>query len=122
MRPEDLFFLQIQGSGVLTFDDGRRQKAVYAAKSDDEAKTTGSENALVRFIHSLKSAAGEEVTIDYALQTAVPDWEMACHCRSPYCRKRIRGDDWMRPDLQELYRGHFSPFLNRRIEAMDAEE
>jgi len=38
-------------------------KAVYAAKSDDAAKTTGSENALVRFIHSLKSAAGEEVTL-----------------------------------------------------------
>ena len=31
MRPEDLFFLQIQGSGVLTFPDGRRMKAVYAA-------------------------------------------------------------------------------------------
>lgn len=31
MRPEDLFFLQIQGSGVLTFPDGRRRKAVFAA-------------------------------------------------------------------------------------------
>ena len=33
MRPEDLFFLQIQGSGVLTLDDGRRMKAVYAANN-----------------------------------------------------------------------------------------
>ena len=31
MRPEDLFFLQIQGSGVLTFPNGRRAKAVFAA-------------------------------------------------------------------------------------------
>lgn len=31
MRPEDLFFLQIQGSGVLTFPSGRRTKAVFAA-------------------------------------------------------------------------------------------
>jgi membrane-bound lytic murein transglycosylase A len=31
MRPEDLFFLQVQGSGVLTFEDGRRKKAVFAA-------------------------------------------------------------------------------------------
>ena len=31
LRPEDLFFLQIQGSGVLTFPDGRRLKATYAA-------------------------------------------------------------------------------------------
>jgi membrane-bound lytic murein transglycosylase A len=30
MRPEDLFFLQIQGSGRLTFPDGRREQARYA--------------------------------------------------------------------------------------------
>jgi membrane-bound lytic murein transglycosylase A len=33
MRPEDLFFLQIQGSGVLTFDDGKRVKALYAGNN-----------------------------------------------------------------------------------------
>lgn len=31
MRPEELFFLQVQGSGVLTFEDGQRMKALYAA-------------------------------------------------------------------------------------------
>jgi len=30
MRPEDLFFLQIQGSGILDMPDGRRMRAVYA--------------------------------------------------------------------------------------------
>jgi len=33
MRPEELFFLQIQGSGVLTFEDGGRRKALYAANN-----------------------------------------------------------------------------------------
>jgi membrane-bound lytic murein transglycosylase A len=33
MRPEDLFFMQIQGSGVLDFPDGRRLKAVFAASN-----------------------------------------------------------------------------------------
>ncbi|HET6970075.1 MAG TPA: MltA domain-containing protein [Phenylobacterium sp.] len=33
MRPEELFFLQIQGSGVLVFEDGRRLKALYAANN-----------------------------------------------------------------------------------------
>lgn len=33
MRPEELFFLQIQGSGVLTFEDGSRRKALYAANN-----------------------------------------------------------------------------------------
>ncbi|WAC60066.1 MltA domain-containing protein [Brevundimonas sp. SL130] len=36
MRPEDLFFLQIQGSGYLTFEDGTRGRAAYAA---DNGKT-----------------------------------------------------------------------------------
>ena len=31
MRPEDLFFMQIQGSGVLDFPDGHRLKAGFAA-------------------------------------------------------------------------------------------
>ena len=31
MRAEDLFFLQIQGSGYLTFEDGSRARAAYAA-------------------------------------------------------------------------------------------
>jgi uncharacterized protein len=67
-------------------------------------------------------AGGEEVTVDYALQTSIPEWEMACQCGSPLCRKVLHGDDWMRPELQARYRGHFSPFLNRRIENMDAQD
>jgi membrane-bound lytic murein transglycosylase A len=31
MRPEDLFFMQIQGSGGIVFPDGTRMKALYAA-------------------------------------------------------------------------------------------
>ncbi|WP_293907526.1 MltA domain-containing protein [Phenylobacterium sp.] len=33
MRPEELFFLQVQGSGVLVFEDSRRLKALYAANN-----------------------------------------------------------------------------------------
>jgi len=33
MKPEDLFFLQIQGSGVLSFPDGTQLRAVYAANN-----------------------------------------------------------------------------------------
>jgi membrane-bound lytic murein transglycosylase A len=31
MRPEDLFFMQIQGSGYLSFEDGHEARAAYAA-------------------------------------------------------------------------------------------
>ena len=33
MRPEDLFFLQVQGSGVLALDDGSRRSAVFAGSN-----------------------------------------------------------------------------------------
>ena len=33
MRPEDLFFMQIQGSGVLVTPDGRRMRAVFAGSN-----------------------------------------------------------------------------------------
>jgi membrane-bound lytic murein transglycosylase A len=33
MRAEDLFFLQIQGSGTLVYPDGHRMKAVFAAQN-----------------------------------------------------------------------------------------
>lgn len=60
-------------------------------------------------------AAGEEVTIDYALFTASEDCSMRCNCGSAPCRGMIRGEDWRLPELQERYAGRFTPFLNARI-------
>ena len=61
--------------------------------------------------------SGEEVTVDYALFTTQSNWMLdnRCHCGSPYCRRIITGDDWRRKEVQERYRNHFSPFINRRI-------
>lgn len=58
---------------------------------------------------------GEEATVDYALATAEESWSMACRCATSSCRRVIRGSDWRRPELQERYRGHFSPFIERWI-------
>jgi SET domain-containing protein len=64
--------------------------------------------------------SGEEVTVDYALFTTQSNWMLdnRCHCGSPHCRHMITGDDWRRKDVQERYRNHFSPFINRRIERL----
>lgn len=67
-------------------------------------------------------AAGEELTIDYALfegdeEDAKP-WD--CRCGSPRCRRRITARDWRLTELQERYRDHFSPFINRRIGRLHA--
>ncbi|HET9823750.1 MAG TPA: SET domain-containing protein-lysine N-methyltransferase [Chitinophagaceae bacterium] len=61
-----------------------------------------------------------EVTVDYALFTTQSNWmlDTRCRCGSPHCRRIITGDDWRREDVQERYGGHFSPFINRRIERL----
>lgn len=78
-------------------------------------------NLWMRDAYSLEArrdiASGEEITVDYALLTGMSEWEMDCVCGSPLCRKVVRGTDWMRPELQERYRVHFSPFINDRIKA-----
>lgn len=62
-------------------------------------------------------APDEEITVDYALFTAQPDWklELPCNCGSPLCRREITGNNWKLPDVQTRYRDHFSPFINARI-------
>jgi SET domain-containing protein len=61
---------------------------------------------------------GEELTGDYVMWEAderyVRPWE--CACGSPLCRQTLAGLDWRLPELQARYRGHFSPFINARIE------
>ena len=66
-------------------------------------------------------AAGDEATIDYALMTVDPNWSMECNCGATRCRGRITGDDWRSPELQPIYREHWSPFIERRIADLNVE-
>ena len=49
----------------------------------------------------------EELTIDYAM-IANDDISMECSCESLNCRRIITGKDWMKPELQEKYKGYFT--------------
>ena len=60
-------------------------------------------------------AKGEEITLDYSTFCSMPDWKMQCNCKSQNCRGLVTGNDWALPQLQERYKGHFSPYLNKRI-------
>ena len=63
---------------------------------------------------------GEELTIDYATRNGGDHDEFACTCGATRCRGKVTGHDWMLPELQQRYHGEFSPYLARRIEALDA--
>ncbi|GAB4275671.1 MAG: hypothetical protein Kow0080_25300 [Candidatus Promineifilaceae bacterium] len=63
-------------------------------------------------------AIGEEICYDYATSDGSPYDEFTCLCGTPSCRKKITGEDWRRPELQQRYAGHFSPYLQRRIDQL----
>ena len=61
--------------------------------------------------------AGQEITYDDAMTNGTSRRRFVCHCNSIDCRGEITGDDWRQKNLQERYRGYFSPYLSRRIAA-----
>lgn len=61
---------------------------------------------------------GEELTFDYATCDSSPYDEFECECASASCRIKVTGEDWMSPTVRELRAGHFSPYLQSRIEAL----
>jgi hypothetical protein len=64
-------------------------------------------------------AAGEELTLDYAMFLTDPVFAMECRCGAVACRGTVTGLDWMRADMQERYRGWFSWWLQREIDHRD---
>lgn len=58
---------------------------------------------------------GDELTFDYAMCDADSYDEFECQCGADACRRKVTGNDWMLPDLQDRYLGYFSTYLERRI-------
>jgi hypothetical protein len=62
-------------------------------------------------------AIGEELTFDYAMSDASDYNEFNCNCGTSLCRGRIRADDWRLDTLRHRYKGFFSPYIQRKIDA-----
>ena len=61
---------------------------------------------------------GEELTFDYATVDGTAYDEFDCLCGTISCRGHVGGSDWAIPELWERYAGWFSPYLQRRIDAL----
>jgi uncharacterized protein len=59
----------------------------------------------------------DELCIDYAMLNSAPICEFPCCCGSALCRKQVTGDDWMRKELQNRYRGYFCSFVQSQIDS-----
>jgi membrane-bound lytic murein transglycosylase A len=95
MRPEDLFFLQIQGSGVLTFEDGRRMKALYQANNGQPfvpiANTMRDRGLLAR-----DNTSGEAIRA-WLRDNRGPDAEAVMRLNPRYVFFRLAPDDGRQP-------------------------
>jgi hypothetical protein len=60
---------------------------------------------------------GDELSFDYAMTDSTPLLEFDCTCGAALCRGRVTGEDWRLPRLRAIYDGHFTPYLQRRIDA-----
>jgi len=71
-------------------------------------------------------APSEEITLDQGTWNFDEDeyvWDQDhCSCGAPNCRKVLTPADWMLPDVQARYRGHFHPHVQRMIEEMSLSE
>ena len=77
-----------------------------------EKISTGEDMVAMREI-----GVGEELTYDYAM-TDSGNYDMECKCDSKNCRKRIRGDDWMIPEIQKRYKGYFQKNIQDKINTL----
>lgn len=68
----------------------------------------------ITFVAMRDIAAGEELTHDWAT-TDDDDSSVECKCGASKCRGTVTGKDWQRSDLQDKYRGYFSPYLAKKI-------
>lgn len=75
-------------------------------------------NGQVVLVALREIAPGEEICYDYATSDGSPYDEFDCQCGAINCRGRVTGSDWSLPDLQAKYAGHFSPYLQQRIERL----
>jgi len=123
----------VDGSAVARLPDAIRNSAFQIAADCYLAALTHDEHegVLMRVNHSCEPnvgvggnvllvsmrdiAAGEELTIDYALFLGDPGFAMECRCGTAACRGVVKGTDWMRTDLRERYRGWFSWWLQQKI-------
>ena len=62
-------------------------------------------------------AIGEELTFDYAMSDASDYDEFNCNCGTSLCRGRVCADDWQLDTLRHRYKGFFSPYIQRKIDA-----
>lgn len=108
---EDLFIAPVQ-------QEQRNGSMLYTNHSCDPNIAIQGQ---IVFVAMREIVPNEELTHDWATTDDL-DYEMECNCGAANCRGIITGKDWMKKELQEKYKGWFCWFLQRKIDALTADE
>ncbi len=67
--------------------------------------------------------AGEELVFDYAVELCDDSYIMKhdCNCGAIGCRGIVTGEDWKLTIVQQVNAGHFSPFIQKRIDFLEGQ-
>lgn len=110
-----------EGKGIMQWDDDIFSVETEANPDDYGINHSCDPNCWMRNPYSVEARRGiemgEEITIDMAMfeadEDSVAEWN--CNCGSPLCRGKVTGKDWRIKELQDRYKGHFSPLIEKRI-------
>ena len=108
------YLIQVE-EGLFLTPSWPTEPAEYFNHSCDPNTGLSGQSALVAM---RDIEAGEEVCFDYAMSESHPLFEFDCCCGTALCRGRMGAEDWRNRELQIRYAGYFSPYLQRRIEAL----
>ncbi len=110
-----------EGKLVMQFDDNlfsvedRGECDTYYINHSCEPNVWMRDSFTLEAMKDINKA--EELTADYCLwetnEEKISKWK--CQCGSSNCRQLITGKDWQIKELQEKYRGHFLPLIQKRI-------
>lgn len=113
--------MQIEERFVLGSRDGEAEDTDFFNHSCDP--NVGFRGQL--FLVAMRAIApDEEICFDYAMVVSESIgsnivFQMDCRCQTSLCRKRITEEDWKLRELRHRYAGHFSQYLQERIDALE---
>jgi uncharacterized protein len=112
---------EVVGNSDIKIADGFHIAALSSAEYEDvmlflnhSCEPNVGVGGNVVFVAMGDIAAGEELTIDYAMFDD-DDAEMRCQCGHVACRGVVSGQDWRRPELQAKYGPYFSWYLQQKM-------
>jgi len=108
---QDLFLALPKTDTHVSLDENLNHSCDANTRLEDEVTLTA--------LQEIKP--GEEITLDQGTwnfeDSAYTDNKEPCSCGAARCRHILTENDWKIPDVQERYRGHFHPLLQKMIDA-----